>query len=101
FATEGKQSHVLTAFAPLDTLEPFVNTLDSLGLKASVFMTDEAALASLFLSQKTPAPSRGIAVLNIGHRKSGIFLFRDQLPVSHRITMNGGYHITEAIAREQ
>ncbi len=99
FHSEGKESNVLTAFAPLDSLEPFVETLDSIGLKAGVLMTDEAAYASLFLGQKTPLPSRGVAVLNIGHRKSGIFLFRDQLPVSHRITMTGGYHLTEAISK--
>lgn len=100
FTTPGKtkETQVLTGFAPTAPLERFVETLSSIHLSPQTLMMEDAALAALFQRAKTERQTN-IAVLNLGHRKSGMFFLRAGLPVLHRNTMVGGYQITEAIAR--
>ncbi len=92
-----KESLVLTAYAPYSTLDPFVTSMDQIGLPAFALVPDDAALASLLLKEKNHS-RRGVAVLNLGHRRSSIQIFRDGVPVIHRTSMLGGYHLTQAIA---
>ncbi|NUM88032.1 MAG: pilus assembly protein PilM [Bdellovibrionales bacterium] len=93
-----KDSLVLTAYAPYATLEPFVICLDQIGLPAAALVPDDAVLASLLLREKSIGRP-GVAVLNLGHRRSTIQIFRDGVPVMQRTSMFGGYHLTQAIAQ--
>lgn len=94
---KAKETRVLTGFAPVEALERFLNGISAMGLSPDCLMMEEAALASQFQRAKGEK-HRNVAVLNLGHRKSGMFFFRDGLPVLHRNSMAGGYQITEAIA---
>lgn len=97
YPTKRKETNVLTGFAPIASLERFIEGISSMGLSPDVLMMDDSALASLFLHSKGAKP-RTAAVLNLGHRKSGVFIFRNDLPVLHRNTMIAGFHVTEAIS---
>lgn len=98
YPTKIKETNVLTGFAPIPSLERFIEGISSMGLSPDALMMDDAALAALLLRAKGGEKYRTVAVLNLGHRKSGMFFFRDGLPVLHRNTMVAGFHITEAIA---
>ncbi len=69
-----------------------------MSLPPDCLMMEESALAGVFLRQTGDNP-HNIAILNLGHRKTGMFFFRDGLPVLHRNTMIGGFHVTEQIAQ--
>ena len=97
YPTKVKETHVLTAYAPIPPLERFIETLGSVELSPDCLMTEDAALASFFQRAKGEN-FKNVAVLNIGHRKSGMFFLRNNLPVLHRNTMVGGYQVTAAIA---
>lgn len=97
YPTKVKETNVLTGFAPIASLERFVGGISSMGLSPDCLMMDEAALSAQFLRSKVERP-RTVAVLNLGHRKTGMFFFRDGLPVLHRNTMVAGYNVTEAIS---
>lgn len=99
YPSKAKETHVLTGFAPIEPLERFVDTLTGIHLNPQCLMMEDAALAALFQRAKAEK-QKNIAVLNLGHRKSGMFFLRDGLPVLHRNTMVGGYHITAAIAQK-
>jgi type IV pilus assembly protein PilM len=92
-----KETDVLTGFAPIDSLGRFVESLSAMGLSPDCLMMEEAALAAQFERAKSES-YKNVAVLNLGHRKSGMFFFSDGMPVLHRNTMMGGYQVTEAIA---
>ncbi|MGE3262802.1 MAG: pilus assembly protein PilM [Bacteriovoracia bacterium] len=96
---KGKETHVLTGFAPIASLARFVDTLSGIHLSPQTLMMEDAALASLFQRAKAEK-QKNVAVLNLGHRKSAMFFLRDGLPVLHRNTMVGGYQVTEAIAQK-
>lgn len=98
FPAKGKETSVLTGFAPLPPLEQFLAHLESIELPAECLMMEDSALSSQFLRMKGER-LRNVAVINLGHRKSSAFFFRDALPVLHRTTMVGGYHVSEAIAK--
>ena len=99
YAMKGKETPVLTGFAPLSPLERFIDSISAMGLSPNVLMMEEAALAAQFQrATKNGEPAGNVAVLNLGHRKCGMFFFRDGLPAFHRNSMAGGYHVTEAIS---
>jgi Tfp pilus assembly PilM family ATPase len=98
YPTKGKETHVLTGFAPVEPLRQFLDMLSSVQLSPDCLMTDDAALASQFLRAKGESPGN-VAVLNLGHRKTGMFFFRDNLPVLHRTSMVGGFTVTNAISQ--
>ncbi len=97
FPTKGRDTHVLTAFAPIAPLQGFLESLQQVQLSPDCLMTEDAALAAQFQRAKGEK-LRNIAVLNLGHRKSGMFFFRDTLPVLHRNSMVGGFDLTKAIS---
>ena len=96
---KGKESHVLTGYAPLDPLSRFIDALDKTLLQVNVCTMEQAALASAFAREKG-LPEDRMAIVNFGHRKSGIYLFRNGVPVLQRNVMIGGYQITKAIAEK-
>lgn len=98
FPSKGKETSVLTGFAPVEPLERFIEGLSSMSLPPDCLMMEEAALSGIFLRQ-TGEETHNVAILNLGHRKTGMFFFRDGLPVLHRNTMMGGFHVTEAISQ--
>jgi Tfp pilus assembly PilM family ATPase len=98
YPTKIKETNVLTGFAPIPSLERFIEGISSMGLSPDALMMDDAALATLLARAKGGPKFRSVAVLNLGHRKSGMFFFRDNLPVLHRNTMVAGFHVTEAIS---
>ncbi|MCO5141524.1 MAG: pilus assembly protein PilM [Oligoflexia bacterium] len=98
FATKKKETHVLTGFAPTNLLERLIAEMESAGASPDVLLMEDAALSSQFLKAKAH-PYKNVAVINLGHRKSGAYFFRNGLPVLHRNTMVGGYQITSAIAQ--
>ncbi len=99
FPTKVKETHVLTTFAPVPPLQSFLDTLQAHAkLSPDCLMTEDAAFTAQFQRIKGEKP-RNVAVLNLGHRKSGMFFFRDGLPVMHRNTMLGGYDVTKAISQ--
>jgi Tfp pilus assembly PilM family ATPase len=97
FPTKQKETHVLTGFAPVPPVQAFLESLATVGISPDCLMMDDAALAAQFLRVKGEKP-RTCAVLNFGHRKTGMYFFRDGLPVIHRNSMLGGYDVTNAIA---
>ncbi|RZA06718.1 MAG: hypothetical protein EOP11_09615 [Proteobacteria bacterium] len=97
YPMNGKNTPVLTGFAPLTALSRFVDNISAMGLSPDCLMMEEAALSSQFAKAKGEG-ARNVAVLNLGHRKSGMFFFKDGLPMFHRNNMVGGFHVTEAIA---
>ncbi len=97
YPTRGKETHVLTAFAPVPPVQSFLESLSSVGLSPDCLMTDDAALAAQFQRVKGEKP-RSAAVLNFGHRKTSMYFFRDGLPVLHRSSMLGGFDVTGAIS---
>jgi Tfp pilus assembly PilM family ATPase len=97
FPTKTKETSVITAFAPLPPLEKFIESLNSIQLSPDCLMADDAALGAQFVRAKQDS-YQNIAVLNLGHRKTGMFFFRDNLPVLHRNTMLGGFDITRTIS---
>ncbi len=97
YPTKIKETHVLTGYAPVADLERFIEGMTSMGLSPNCLMMEDAALAAQFLRMKNAKPIT-CAVLNIGHRKTGMYLFKNSLPVLHRNTMVAGYDITEAIS---
>lgn len=99
YPSKGKETQVLAGFAPIPPLEKFIDTLTSLQLSPNVLMMEDAAIAALFQRAKAEK-GKNVAVLNLGHRKSGMFFLRDGMPVLHRNTMVGGFHVTEAIAQK-
>lgn len=98
FPTKGKETHVLTGFAPIEPLKAFLDTLQLIQLSPDCLMTEDAALAAQFQRVKGEKP-RNMAVLNLGHRKTGMFFFRDGLPVLHRTSMVAGFDVTSAISQ--
>ncbi|HEY8279043.1 MAG TPA: pilus assembly protein PilM [Bdellovibrionota bacterium] len=98
YPTKAKETHVLTGFAPIPPLKGFLDSLQEIQLSPDCLMMDDAALAAQFLRTKGERP-KNVAVLNLGHRKTGMFFFRDSLPVLHRNSMVGGYHVTAAISQ--
>jgi general secretion pathway protein L len=96
---KGKETNVLTGFAPTAPLERFIDTLAGIQLSPHALMMEDAALAAMFQRAKADK-TKNIAVLNLGHRKSAMYLLRDGLPVLHRNTMVGGYNVTAAIAQK-
>jgi cell division ATPase FtsA len=98
FPTKGKETHVLTGFAPVAPLQEFLAALQEIQLSPDCLMMDDAALAAQFQRAKGEKP-RNVAVLNFGHRKTGMFFFRDSLPVLHRTSMVGGFDVTSAISQ--
>lgn len=99
YPSKGKETHVLTGFAPLEALENFLSSIESIQLPIDCLMMEDSALSSMFLRMKGERP-KNVAVLNLGHRKSSVFFFRDGHPVLHRTTMVGGFHVTAAIAKQ-
>lgn len=97
YPMRGKDTPVLTGFAPLPALSRFVDSISAMGLSPDGLMMEEAALASQFQRAKGEGAGN-VAVINLGHRKSGMFFFRNGLPMFHRNNMVGGYHVTEAIS---
>jgi Tfp pilus assembly PilM family ATPase len=97
YPTKTKETHVITGFAPVAPLQGFLDSLQQIHLSPDCLMTEDAALGAQFQRVKGDKP-RCVAVLNLGHRKSGMFFFRDGLPVLHRNSMVGGYDITMAIS---
>ena len=95
FPTKTKETHALTGFAPIASLERFIEGMTSMGLSPDCLMMDDAALALQFNRAKFEG---NCALLTLGHRKSGMFFFRNGLPVMHRNSMVAGYAITSAIA---
>ncbi len=98
FPTKIKETHVLTGFAPVPALRGFLDLLQQIQLSPDCLMTEDAALGAQFERMKGEKPKTA-AVLNLGHRKTGMFFFRDSLPVMHRTTMVGGFDITQAISQ--
>jgi Tfp pilus assembly PilM family ATPase len=96
YPPKGKESSVLTGIATVASLSKLVEGLTSMGLPPDALQLDEAAYGALFAKAKIQS---SFALLDLGHRKSTIFLFRQGLPVLHRSTMVGGYHITLSIAQ--
>lgn len=94
---KGKETDVLTGYAPLAPLEQFLENLSAIHLSPDVFMMEDVANASLFQRVKGEK-LRNVAILNLGHRKSSMYFLKGGLPVLHRNTMVGGYHVTAAIA---
>lgn len=99
YPTKAKETHVLTGYAPVAPLEKFIETLGTIDLSPDCLMMEDAALAGFFQRSKVDK-FRNVAVLNIGHRKTGMFVFRDGLPVLHRNSMVGGFQITAAISEK-
>lgn len=99
FPTKSKETHVLTGFAPLGPLGNFLDQLKELDLQPDSVAMDHSALSSLLIRQKGP-PEAALAVFNLGHRKSSFTVFRNNIPVIHRTTMIGGFHLTKAIAEK-
>lgn len=98
FPTKTKETHVITGFAPIPPLQGFLDSLQQIHLSPDCLMTEDAAFAAQF--QRAKGEKKGnVAVLNLGHRKSGMFFFRDDLPVLHRNSMVGGFDITQAISQ--
>lgn len=97
YPTKTKETSVLTGFAQIAPLERFVEGISAMGLSPDCLMMEDAALSSQFLRIKGEKP-KAVAVLNLGHRKTGMFFFKNGLPVLHRNTMVGGYNVTEAIS---
>jgi cell division ATPase FtsA len=97
FPTKTKETHVITGFAPIAPLQAFLESLQQVGLSPDCLMTEDAALAAQFQRAKGEK-LRNVAVLNLGHRKSGMFFIRDGMPVLHRNSMVGGFDVTSAIA---
>jgi Tfp pilus assembly PilM family ATPase len=98
FPTKTKETSVLTGFAPIAPLQKFLDSLQQIQLSPDCLMTEDAALAAQF--QRIKGEKRkNVAVLNLGHRKTGMFFFRDSLPVLHRTSMVGGFDITQAISQ--
>jgi cell division ATPase FtsA len=89
---------VLTGFAPIPPLERFIDSLSSIQLSPDCLMMEDAALAAQFQRAKGEQ-FRNVAVLNLGHRKSGMYFLRENMPVLHRNTMVGGYDVTTAISQ--
>jgi Tfp pilus assembly PilM family ATPase len=98
YPTKTKETNVLTGFAPVAPLQQFLEALSSVHLSPDCLMMEDAALAAQFLRAKSAA-SGNVAVLNLGHRKTGMFFFRDKLPVLHRTSMVGGFDVTNAISQ--
>lgn len=99
YPTKIKETHVLTSFAPIEPLQAFLDSLQQHArISPDCLMTEDAAFASQFQRIKGEKP-RHMAVLNLGHRKCGMFFFRDGMPVMHRTTMVGGFDITKAISQ--
>lgn len=96
-APKVKETHVITGYAQIKSLEEFITNVGLIQLQVDCLMMEEAALASQFLRSKTERP-KNCAVLNLGHRKSTMYFFRDSLPVLHRTAMVGGYQITQDLA---
>lgn len=97
FPGKGKESHALTGFAPIPSLERYIDGISSMGLSPHCLMMDDAALTAQFQKAKQDSTC---AVLNFGHRKTGMFFFRNGMPVLHRNTLVAGYNITHAIAHK-
>jgi cell division ATPase FtsA len=97
FPSKNKETSVLTGFAPISSLERFIEGLSSMSLPPDCLMMEESALSGIFLRQEKE--NQNVAVLNLGHRKTGMFFFRNGLPVLHRNTMIGGFQITENISQ--
>jgi len=98
FPTKTKETHVLTGFAPVAPLQQFLEALSEVQLSPDCLMMEDAALGAQF--QRMKGESLGnVAVLNLGHRKTGMFFFRDSLPVLHRTSMVGGFDVTNAISQ--
>lgn len=97
YPTKGKDTHVVTGFAPVAPLQGFLDSLQQIQLSPDCLMTEDAALAAQFQRAKGEK-LRNVAVLNLGHRKSGMFFIRDQMPVVHRNSMVGGFDVTAAIS---
>jgi Tfp pilus assembly PilM family ATPase len=97
FPTKAKETHVLTGFAPIPPVQAFLESLATTGLSPDCLMMDDAALAAQFQRVKGEKP-RTAVVLNFGHRRTGMFFFRDGMPVLHRTSMVGGFDVTAAIA---
>jgi general secretion pathway protein L len=96
FPTKVKETHVLTGFAPIPALERYIEIISSMGISPDCLMMEESALASQFFRSKDGPKT--VAVLNLGHRKSGMFFFRNGLPVLHRNSMVAGFDLTQAIS---
>ena len=94
-----KETHVLSGFAPTATLEKFLKELEDIHISPDVLLTEDSALSSQLQRSKSES-LKCVAVLNLGHRKSGGFFFVNGNPVLHRNTMTGGFHVTEAIAKK-
>ena len=97
YPMKGKETPVLTGFAPITPLSRFVDSISAMGLSPDCLMMEEAAFAAQFQRAKGEGTGN-VAVLNLGHRKSGMFFFRGGMPMFHRNNMTGGYHVTEAIS---
>ena len=98
FPTKTKETHVITGFAPVDPIQVFLDRLKEIQLSPDCLMTDDAAFSAQFQRVKGEKP-RNVVVLNFGHRKTGMFLFRDSMPVLHRNSMIGGFDVTNAISQ--
>lgn len=98
FPTKTKETNVLTGFAPIPPVQSFLESLSQVHLSPDCLMMEDAALAAQFQRVKGEKP-RSAAVINFGHRKTGMFFFRDGLPVLHRHSMLGGFDVTSAIAQ--
>lgn len=98
FPAKGKETSVLTGFSPLAPLDSFVASLEAIHMNVDCLMMEDCAYAAQF--QKVKGEKfKNIAVLNLGHRRSGMFFFHDGIPVLHKTTMVGGFHITENISK--
>lgn len=95
-----KESNVLAGIAPISTLKKYIETLQKAGMDPDALLVEEPAFASLYGMQKNNLPNQSIAIINFGHRKSSISIYRDGLPVMHRISMHGGFQITKAISKK-
>lgn len=98
YPTKTKETHVLTSFAPIAPLQAFLDSLQQIQLSPDCMISEDAALSAQFLRAKGDKP-KTMAVINLGHKKSGMFFFRECLPVFHRTTMVGGYDVTKAISQ--
>lgn len=98
-AKKSKETAVLVGIAPNNSLEALVHAVQGAGLDPEILTIDPAGLWSLMARHKSTYGGKGVAIINLGHRKSQLFLFRDCEPTLMRTTMVGGYHVSAAIAK--
>ena len=101
FSTPGENGETiaLCGIAPLDALQGFLKTLhEHSGIDPDVLTASSAAMSGVFERQPQLFGGKSIAVVNLGHRRCSINVYRNCIPAISRSTMVGGYDITMGIA---